>query len=88
MIIYRKIIKSIYNKYRLQSNDCNIIDEINKLNIEIRNDPLQVFCKKVEIVKYLFELKDNLINLLNNINEELYEHEKKLFIYQNINKFI
>lgn len=88
VIVYRRIIKNIYNKYKIHNNNCNNIDEINKLNIEIKNEPLEVSCKKVEIVKYLFELKENLLNLLNNINDELYEHEKKLFIFQNINKFI
>ncbi|EOB12166.1 hypothetical protein NBO_508g0017 [Nosema bombycis CQ1] len=85
--LYRKIENNIYNKYREKKIETALMDEIYKLDTKIDGrSRLYVADKKDEILEYLLSLKNNLQDLLNKINDNLYEYEKRTFVYNNINK--
>lgn len=85
--LFRKIESNIYNKYRERKITSNLIDDVYKINTNIDGrNKLFVSDKKPEILDYLSSLKINLQNLLEKVNEQLYEYEKRTFVYNNINK--
>ncbi|KAF9762695.1 hypothetical protein NGRA_1819 [Nosema granulosis] len=85
--LFRKIESNIYNKYREKKIASGLIDDVYKINTKVEGrNKLYVSDKKPEILDYLLSLKMNLQSLLEKINENLYEYEKRTFVYNNINK--
>ncbi|KAK6089311.1 hypothetical protein P3W45_001719 [Vairimorpha bombi] len=86
LVVYRRIVNNVYNKCRTRKNNCNMMEEIDKINVDVKKREYFVEDKKSEVIGYLVELKNNLHGLLGKIEEDLYEYERKMFVFKNINK--
>lgn len=86
LVVYRRIVNSIYNKSRTRKNNCNVMGEIDKININLEKPEFVVEEKRNEIILYLMELKNSIHNLISKVDKDLYEYERKMFVYRNINK--
>ena len=86
LVVYRKLVNNIYNKCRLRKCNCNLMEEIEKINTDISPEELIIDDKKNEVMLFLLKLKDNLCTLVSKIDEELYEYERKMLVFKNINK--
>lgn len=75
LVVYRRIVNNVYNKSRTRKNNCNIMEEIDKINVDVKKQEYYIEDKKNEVIEYLVELKTNLHGLLSKIEDDLYEYE-------------